>query len=160
MDTNGFSDPYIAVQMHPDRSGRTKKKTKTIQKNLNPVFNETITLWAIWSCYNDNSYSSFLAVSFSHRTGINVCWLRSGIGIARHATISWDRSHLVWRSCRRSPLTAGTSFSLRSRASTTTYPAWMSSTIWHVCGMKCRWVSPTFDSFPSLREVPSTPARA
>lgn len=44
MDTNGFSDPYIAVQMHPDRSGRTKKKTKTIQKNLNPVFNETITL--------------------------------------------------------------------------------------------------------------------
>ncbi|KAH8284645.1 hypothetical protein KR018_009501 [Drosophila ironensis] len=43
MDTNGFSDPYIAVQMHPDRSGRTKKKTKTIQKNLNPVFNETIT---------------------------------------------------------------------------------------------------------------------
>ncbi|EDW32310.1 GL11569 [Drosophila persimilis] len=43
MDTNGFSDPYIAVQMHPDRSGRTKKKTKTIQKNLNPVFSETFT---------------------------------------------------------------------------------------------------------------------
>lgn len=44
MDTNGLSDPYIAIALHPDRSGKTKKKTKTIQKCLSPVYNEKFTL--------------------------------------------------------------------------------------------------------------------
>ncbi|XP_039956433.1 protein kinase C, eye isozyme-like [Bactrocera tryoni] len=43
MDTNGLSDPYIAIALHPDRSGKTKKKTKTIQKCLSPVYNEKFT---------------------------------------------------------------------------------------------------------------------
>lgn len=45
MDLNGLSDPYVSVQFHPDRNGLTKKRTKTIQKDLNPTFNETITLY-------------------------------------------------------------------------------------------------------------------
>lgn len=43
MDTNGLSDPYAQVRISPDRTDKTKKKTKTIKATLSPVWSETFT---------------------------------------------------------------------------------------------------------------------
>ncbi|OQV25295.1 Mitogen-activated protein kinase 14 [Hypsibius exemplaris] len=47
MDRNGFSDPYVKLHLLPGASRSNKQRTKTINKSLNPVFNEILTYYGI-----------------------------------------------------------------------------------------------------------------
>ncbi|XP_076437301.1 extended synaptotagmin-2-like isoform X2 [Babylonia areolata] len=40
-DSKGLADPYIKMYLLPDRESKSKRKTKVIENNLNPVFDET-----------------------------------------------------------------------------------------------------------------------
>jgi len=40
-DKNSLADPYVKMYLMPDHSSETKRKTKLVKDNLNPVYNET-----------------------------------------------------------------------------------------------------------------------
>jgi double C2-like domain-containing protein beta len=41
-DSNGFSDPYVKIHLLPGVAKATKLRSRTVYKNLNPVFNEVL----------------------------------------------------------------------------------------------------------------------
>ncbi|XP_055327613.1 rabphilin-3A-like isoform X2 [Paramacrobiotus metropolitanus] len=47
MDRNGLSDPYVKLHLLPGASKSNKQRTHTINKTLNPVFNETLTYYGM-----------------------------------------------------------------------------------------------------------------
>eukprot|EP00051_Salpingoeca_urceolata_P003262 m.56467 g.56467 ORF g.56467 m.56467 type:complete len:638 (-) comp12616_c0_seq2:86-1999(-) len=69
-DLNGLSDPYVKMYIQPDKSKKTKKKSKVVQRTLDPEYNEEfmwelpadirgrklqITIWD-WDRFNPNDF--------------------------------------------------------------------------------------------------------
>jgi hypothetical protein len=47
MDKNGFSDPYVKFHLLPGNAKATKLTSKTIEKTLNPEWNEEMIYYGI-----------------------------------------------------------------------------------------------------------------
>ena len=43
-DRNGKADPYVKTYLLPDPSKETKRKTRIVKKNLDPIFNEVLSV--------------------------------------------------------------------------------------------------------------------
>ena len=51
-DRNGKADPYVKTYLLPDPSKETKRKTRIVKKNLDPIFNEVLSVCftSLWCC--------------------------------------------------------------------------------------------------------------
>ena len=47
MDKNGFSDPYVKFHLLPGNAKATKLTSKTIEKTLNPEWNQELIYYGI-----------------------------------------------------------------------------------------------------------------
>ncbi|PIO58924.1 C2 domain protein, partial [Teladorsagia circumcincta] len=47
MDSNGFSDPYVKLHLLPGNAKATKLTSRTIEKTLNPEWNEELHYYGV-----------------------------------------------------------------------------------------------------------------